>query len=119
MQSWTTRKFSTGHFDRTAVHQENGLDYVFGPSSFQSFKRDPEAGYFLKGVYFATRAGTLTGLGSAEINMISQRIATDLDFQEALETRRVSHPCIPFCAPPRYLRVTVLNYGPCLRVLEV
>jgi hypothetical protein len=95
LQSWTTRKFSTGHFDRTAVHQENGLDYVFGPSSFQLFKRDPEAGYFLKGVYFVTRAGTLNGLGSAEINIISHRIATDLDFQEALEIRRVSHRSVP------------------------
>lgn len=90
LQAWKTRKYTKGHFDRTAVHQESGSEYVFGPSSFQSFERDPEQGCFFKGVYFITRAGTLTGMGSGEINTVSHRIATDLDFQEALEKRDVS-----------------------------
>ncbi|GAQ79447.1 hypothetical protein KFL_000300450 [Klebsormidium nitens] len=90
-EAWKTRKYTKGHFDRTVVHLESGSEYVFGPTSFQSFKRDSEEGCFLKGVYFITRAGTLTGLGSGEINLISHKIATDLDFQEALQKRNMSY----------------------------
>lgn len=72
-----TRTFPSGHFDRPAMHRQDGRDFVFDPTSFAGLRRDREAGYILQGVYFITRPATLWGASAAALSRIS-RAATDL-----------------------------------------
>ncbi len=74
---YRTGHFSTGHFDRAAVHEQGGETFVFAPGSFRRFRREPGSGLFLRRLYFITRAGMLWGLSSAALARVSFRVATD------------------------------------------
>jgi hypothetical protein len=74
---YRTRHFRSGHFDREAVHQEQGEAFVFGRGSFRRFRRDAVTGWFLNRVYLVTRAGTLWGVSGAALARLGFRVATD------------------------------------------
>ncbi len=78
---YRTRYFSSGHFDREAVHEEGGERFVFARGSFRRFRREPRSGSFLKRLYFITRAGTLNGVSAATLSRIRYRVATDERWQ--------------------------------------
>jgi hypothetical protein len=78
---YRTRYFSSGHFDREAVHEEGGERFVFARGSFRRFRRESRSGLFLKRLYFITRAGTLNGVSAAALSRIRHRIATDERWQ--------------------------------------
>jgi len=62
-----TTYFRSGHFDREAIHQQDGDSFVFARSSFSRFRRDPAAGLFLDRLCFITRAGTMWGVSTAAL----------------------------------------------------
>ena len=78
-----TGQFPTGHFDRPAVHWQDGQAFVFTPDSFCRFAPDPESGYFLNGLYLVTRAGSVWGLSGANQARVAHRVATDEDWDPA------------------------------------
>jgi hypothetical protein len=69
--------FDTGHFDRSAVHWQDGDGYLFGPKTFRRFIRDPGSGYFLDPLFLVTRAGPIWGLSSAALARVAAMISTD------------------------------------------
>ncbi|MFY0573750.1 hypothetical protein ACN28S_04705 [Cystobacter fuscus] len=52
---YRTRHFRSGHFDREAVHEQDGERFVFSRDSFRHFRREPGIGLFLRRLYFITR----------------------------------------------------------------
>jgi hypothetical protein len=72
-----TRSFPSGHFDREAVHQQDGEPFVFAPSSFRRLRRDRATNLFLDRLYFITRTGKLWGVSQATLARIGFRVATD------------------------------------------
>jgi hypothetical protein len=72
-----TRTFPTGHFDRPAVHEQDGERIRIWPTSFRRHRRDPETRFHLDALYFITRPRPVWGLGSAALTRLSHRIATD------------------------------------------
>jgi hypothetical protein len=72
-----TGHFTTGHFDRSAVHWQDSSAFVFAPGSFRHFARDAVSGHFLNGVYLVSRAGPIVGLSSAARHRIAARVASD------------------------------------------
>ncbi|WP_375769733.1 OmpH family outer membrane protein [Archangium gephyra] len=74
---YRTRHFRSGHFDREAVHEQDGERFVFAPGSFHHFRREPGPGPFLRRLYFITRTGTLAGVSTAALARIRHRVATD------------------------------------------
>ncbi|MET0401506.1 MAG: hypothetical protein ABW123_03845 [Cystobacter sp.] len=72
-----TRVYHSGHFDREAVHEQEGERFVFARDSFHRFRREPDSGLFLRRLYFITRPGTLTGVSAAALSRIRHRVATD------------------------------------------
>ena len=74
------RRFPTGHFDREVVHEQDGERFPLGPGSFSRFRRDPATGFFLDGLYFVTRAGTLLGASTGTLSRLRHRVATDERF---------------------------------------
>lgn len=74
---WRTRHFPTGHFDRPAVHRQDGEEFVFERASFRRFRRDPGSGLFLRRLWFVTRPGWMRGLSSASLARVAQRLAGD------------------------------------------
>lgn len=78
---YRTRQFPTGHFDRAAVHHQEGETYVFAPVSFRHFRPGPARGLLLDRLWFITRAGTLWGVSAEALSRITYRIATDEDWQ--------------------------------------
>lgn len=83
MAEYRTRGFPTGHFDRPAVHREEGGDYVLSRDSFRRFRRDATTGFFLDRLHLVTRPGRLWGLSSADLGRLSHRAATDLRWDPA------------------------------------
>lgn len=75
---WRTRTFPTGHFDRPAVHVQDGEEFLLTRDSFRRFRRDPVTGHFLERLYFVTRPGRLRGLSSAALARVAARVASDL-----------------------------------------
>lgn len=75
---WRTRAFPSGHFDRPAVHAQDGEEFVLTRESFRRFHRDPATGLFLERLYFVTRPGRLRGLSSAALARVGARVAGDL-----------------------------------------
>ena len=61
-----TRHFPTGHFDRPAVHEQDGATYVFAPESFRGHIK----------LFFVTRPAPLTGLSGAAMGRLRHRVAT-------------------------------------------
>lgn len=74
---YRTRQFPSGHFDREAVHQQDGATFHFTRGSFSRFRRDRATGMFLDRLYFITRRGPLWGLARAAMARIAFRVATD------------------------------------------
>ena len=72
-----TRSFPTGHFDRPAIHTQDGERFTLTARSFAGFRRDPETGHFLSGLYFVTRPGWLWGVGSSAMTRLAHRASTD------------------------------------------
>jgi len=80
-QLYRTRWFTSGHFDRPAVHQQQGESFVVARGSFRHFQPDPESGLILDRLYFITRTGSLWGVSAGTLARITFRIATDEDWQ--------------------------------------
>jgi hypothetical protein len=74
---YRTRTFPSGHFDRTVIHQQEGVSYVVAPSSFRQFHAEPDTGLFLDGLCFITREGALWGISSRALARIRSRVAGD------------------------------------------
>jgi hypothetical protein len=75
-----TGHFTSGDFDRPAVHWQDGQAFLFGPGSFQLFAREMVNGHFLSRLYLVTRAGPIWGVSGAALARISFRAATDVDW---------------------------------------
>jgi hypothetical protein len=75
--AYRTGHYPSGHFDRPAVHWQDGRAFVFGPGSFGRFRRDAPIAYFLDGLYLVTRAGPVWGVKAAALGRIARRVATD------------------------------------------
>lgn len=73
---YRTWYFRSGHFDREAVHEEEGERFLFARESFRHFRREPDLGVFLRRLYFITRAGTLSGVSTEALARIRHRVAT-------------------------------------------
>ncbi|WNG24550.1 hypothetical protein F0U62_11350 [Cystobacter fuscus] len=79
---YRTRHFRSGHFDREAVHEQDGERFVFSRDSFRHFRREPGIGLFLRRLYFITRGGTLSGVSTAALARIRHRVATDARWRQ-------------------------------------
>ena len=73
---YRTGTFDEGHFDRPAVHWQDGQAFLFAPGSFARFRRD-ESGYIRDGLNLVTRAGPIWGLSGAALSRLSAAISTD------------------------------------------
>lgn len=71
------RHFPTGHFDRAAVHRQDGAEFVFAPESFAGLEPDAATGLVLRGLYLVTRWGPLWGVSGPALARIQHRAATD------------------------------------------
>ncbi|MCY1073214.1 hypothetical protein [Archangium lansingense] len=78
---YRTRFFRSGHFDREAVHEQEGEQFVFARSSFRHFRREPGIDVFLRRLYFITREGTLAGVSASAMARLRHRVATDERWQ--------------------------------------
>lgn len=76
-ERYRTRTFPMGHFDRPAIHTQEGESFRLAPGSFHRFVRDPGCGMFLDRLYLVTRPGTMWGLSAAALSRIAHRAATD------------------------------------------
>ncbi|WNG41689.1 hypothetical protein F0U61_54435 [Archangium violaceum] len=76
-QLYRTRYFRSGHFDREAVHEQDGERFVFTRDSFRHFRREPVGELFLRRLYFITRPSTLLGVSAAALARIRHRVSTD------------------------------------------
>jgi hypothetical protein len=76
--AYRTRAFPAGHFDRAAEARAGGAVVRFGPGSF---RRDPGCGWFLDGLYLATRPGPLWGLSPAALARVAAWVASDEGFE--------------------------------------
>lgn len=74
---YRTQSFPTGHYDRAAIHTEQGETFRFDRRSFRHFRRGPASGLFLNRLAFITRSGTLWGVSSAALAQISARVASE------------------------------------------
>jgi hypothetical protein len=80
-----TGTFDAGHFDRPAVHWQDGRGCLFGPESFRRFERDPVSGYFIDRLFIVSRSGPIWGLGGAALAKVAAAVATD----ESLDSTRL------------------------------
>ena len=76
-EAYRTGQYRSGHFDREAVHHQDGEAFPFAPGSFRRFRREPAAGPFLRRLYFVTRPGPVWGVSAAALARIGFRVATD------------------------------------------
>jgi hypothetical protein len=90
-----TGHFRTGHFDRPAVHWQDAEPFVFRPDSFRRFVRDPQAEFFLDGLYLLTRIGPVWGLSTAAMSRAAARVSSDedLDLTRATDLVRLFDWC--------------------------
>ncbi|EPX61608.1 hypothetical protein D187_010227 [Cystobacter fuscus DSM 2262] len=79
---YRTRYFRSGHFDREAVHEEDGERFIFSRDSFRHFRRESGIGLFLRRLYFITRGGILSGVSTAALARIRHRVATDARWRQ-------------------------------------
>lgn len=100
-EMYRTRVFTSGHFDRPAVHRQQGREFLFTRDSFRIFRRDSASSQFFDSLYLITRPGPMWGLSGAALNRLSHRISTDprwdLENPESMERllnwcRRLTHP---------------------------
>jgi hypothetical protein len=79
-QMYRTNYFRAGHFDRAAVHQQDGESFVFEPGSFCRFTVGPTGESTAVPLYFITRAGSVYGLSATALARVHYRLATDTDW---------------------------------------
>lgn len=100
-ESFRTRDFPRGHFDRPAVHRHQGQELILTTDSFARFRRNEEHSPFIRGLCFVTRCGLLWGISSAGLARLARRVASDRRWdladdgylQELLEwSRALTHP---------------------------
>jgi hypothetical protein len=109
-RQYRTRFFHSGHFDREAVHEEEGERFVLARGSFRRFRREPGHHLFLERLYFITCAGGLAGLSSSALARIRYRVATDERWHPESEAslRALLHWCQSLAEPletPEVLRL--------------
>lgn len=78
-----TGHFTGGHFDRPAVHWQDGEAFLFDPNSFRRFVRDAATGSYLDGLFLVTRWGPVWGLSGAALSRLAARVATDEEWDPA------------------------------------
>ncbi len=78
---YRTGYFRSGHFDREAVHEEDGERFIFTRGSFRHFRREASTGLYLRRLCFITREGSLHGVSAAALARIRHRVATDEQWQ--------------------------------------
>jgi hypothetical protein len=81
--AFRTRSFPTGHFDRPAIHSQDGKQCTLTVESFHRFHRDPASNWFLDRLCFITRLRPLLGVTTLEHARILNRVATVRDFDES------------------------------------
>ncbi|MFL5356044.1 hypothetical protein [Archangium sp.] len=121
---YRTRYFRSGHFDREAVHEQDGERFVFSRDSFRRFRREPGPGVFLRRLYFITREGTLDGVSASALSRIRHRVATDegLQLQSEAALRELLRWCQSLAEPleaPDMLRLYCSVPGRARQVLVV
>lgn len=83
-EEYRTSFFTEGHFDRPAVHVEDGRRYVFGRDSFAPFEEDPfrdtSGAHLPRALYLVSRPSTLWGIGSGGLARIGHRVSSDMGF---------------------------------------
>jgi hypothetical protein len=84
-RSHRTRQFPSGHFDREALHHQDGESFLFDRSSFRRLHAPHSTTFILDRLYFITRAGPLWGLSTAALSRISFRVSTDEDWDAESE----------------------------------
>src|SRR5262249_13314775 len=119
-----TRHFPSGHFERPAVHRQEGMDFVFAPGSFRRFRRDSATGHYLARLYFIARAGPLWGVCAAALARIAFRVATDERWQPDSDAylRRLLEWCRSLAQPtetPDVLRLYAATPGRARKILLV
>jgi hypothetical protein len=77
---YRTKLFQTGHFDRVAMHEQNGEKFSFDKSSFQHFHKDEKTTHFLDNLFFVTSRRRLLGMNSGEYAKIIYKIGMDTEF---------------------------------------
>jgi hypothetical protein len=82
-----TRTFPTGHFDCPTTHREGNTTFLFGPTSFRRFVRDPESGFYLDGLFLITRPGSVWGVSASVLGRIAARVASDETWDPADEAK--------------------------------
>ncbi|HEX5747790.1 MAG TPA: hypothetical protein VFZ09_16195 [Archangium sp.] len=100
-KEYRTRYFRSGHFDREAVHEQDGERFLFTRGSFRHFRREPGQGPFLRRLYFITRTSTLAGVSAAALARIRHRVATDerLRLQDDASLRELLRWCQSLAEP--------------------
>ena len=121
---YRTRHFRSGHFDREAVHEEDGERFVFAPGSFRHFRREPGSGPYLRRLCFITREGRLDGVSASALSRIRHRVATDERWEPRSEAwlRELLHWCQSLVEPletPDVLRLYCSVPGRARQVLVV
>lgn len=98
---YRTRYFRSGHFDREAVHEQDGERFVFARGSFRHFRREPGVDVFLRRLYFITRTGTLAGVSASALARIRHRVAVDerLQLQDEDSLRELLRWCQSLAEP--------------------
>ena len=93
--AYRTRSFPTGRFDRSAVHERDGVRTLLTRESFRHFARDPESGLFLDRLHLVTRPGPVWGLSAAALSRIAHRVSTDERWEPGSEAylRRLQRWC--------------------------
>lgn len=76
-ERFRNRHFPTGHFDRAAVHRQDGAEFSLAASSFAGLQQDAATGLVLGGLYLVTRWSRLWGVSGAALARIQHRAATD------------------------------------------
>jgi len=121
---YRTRYFRSGHFDREAVHEEDGERFVFAPGSFRHFRREPGSGPYLRRLCFITREGRVDGVSASALSRIRHRVATDERWEPRSEAwlRELLHWCQSLVEPvetPDVLRLYCSVPGRARQVLVV
>ncbi len=77
---YRTKVFTKGHFDKEAIHKVQDEEFLFAPSSFDLFKKDPSTGHFMDRLFFICAKRYLMGMSPGDYSKIMYRISTDMEF---------------------------------------
>lgn len=76
-EKYRTAVYRQGHFDKSAIHKEDGREWRFDKESFAFFKRDDKSGHYLHRLCFLTRLRPLLGASGGEQSRLIHSFATD------------------------------------------